>query len=1034
MELNRWSTTGEGFWGRGLLRWLNLRPEESERTFLMFAFYTTTSMGLVWFEASTVALFLDRYNVEYWLPWIYVVSAGTGSFLGFVYSRLQKILPLRWVIVIVALLMAFPILGFRIGLGGEDTIPLIAGLTAVGATIFVMRLWLEAVYVLHDLNTSITANQLFNIREIKRAYPLISSGILVADVLSGFSLQLLVRVVQNLSNVILLAFGLMLIGAGILLYLCQTYQQAFPDSPRRRLQERQPDFTNRRLQGPLRRYVLFLFVFFILAQVLFLLVDFQFLSQLQQQSGPQGGELSASQIAGFLGLFNGVLGICELLMQWLASSRVIEGIGVFASAMLLPGVIAVLGTLSTTILLTGFGQAPLLFFSLTLLKFLDELLHYTLFASIGPVLFQPIPDMMRGGLQAVVRGIAEPLSTGATGLAILGLVWLTQQAGVQMQGRQDILITIVILAVLWFACIWFLRTQYVGLLVLSAERGQLSVSDVDLRELKRAVVEALDQPGTEADKRSCIELLSHIDPKNLGEVLAPLLSKLPPSLQRQSLEEMMVYPSLVYLDQVKALINQSPRPEVLAMALRYVWLTEENADIGELRPYLHPSEDPVVRGTAASIILRRGDGQQKAEATETLRRMLTHERERERVMGCRALGEAVYMQSLRLHIERLLQDESLRVRCALLEAIAATHLDEYYPSLLKGLHYKSTREAAMQALVRLENEAIPMLVKLGEDVHKPELVRTSAWSTIGQIGTIEALDALVSHLMTAWGSMRRNLLRILLHLPRESGIDAVSDTLGRSGIENLINQELRFIGQIYASLIDFDPNQVAGMEADLLQRALLNMRSDAIQRLFLLMRFLYPSSAIKAADFNLQSGSGENVARGLEILDNTLDIPGKRAVLIILDRRSDLEKLESLSDYMAYTPMKPSQRIRQLLELRHFLSDWALACCFHVARHSRWGVTTEQAVFGLQHPTGFVREAVLGYLRIASPRALRELLPMLKDDPDPLVAAQVKKLLVELRLRSLRDTREGSPDSLTPKTIKSNGAIRFPDQPGFASS
>lgn len=1024
MELNRWSTKGEGIFGRVLLRWLNLRPEESERTFLMFAFYTATSMGLVWFEASTVALFLDRYDVEQWLPWIYVASACIGSSLGLLYSRMQKFLPLRRVIVIVALFMAVPILVFRVGLDWQSQLPLFAGLTVLGITVFVMRLWLEAVYVLHDLNTSITANQLFNIREIKRAYPLISSGILVADVLSGFSLQFLLRVVNNLSNVILLAFGLMLVGAGILWYLCQTYQQAFPDSPRRLLQEQQPDFTNRRLQGPLRRYVLFLFAFFIMAQVLFLLVDFQFLSQLQQQPSPQGTPLTAREIAGFLGLFNGVLGICELLMQWLASSRVIERIGVFASAMLLPGAIAILGTVSTTILLTGVGQAPLLFFSLTLLKFLDELLHYTLFASIGPVLFQPIPDTMRGGLQAVVRGIAEPLSTGATGLAILGLVWITQKTGSAMQGRQDILFTIVILAAFWFATIWFLRTQYVGLLVLSAERGQLSISDVDLRELKRAVVEALDQPGTEADKRSCIELLSHIDPQNLGEVLAPLLIKLTPALQRQSLEEMMLHPNPAYLGQVRALINQVPPPEVLAVALRYVWLTEANADIRQLRHYLHPEVDPVVRGTAASIMLRRGDPQQKAEATETLRRMLIHERERERVMGCRALGEALYMQSLRIHIKKLLQDESLRVRCALLEAIAATRFEEYYPSLLRGLHYKSTREAAMQALMRLENEAIPLLVKLGEDIRKPELVRTSAWSTVGQIGTLEALDALVSHLMTSWGSMRRNILRILLLLPHEAGIDAVSDTLGRSGIESLINQELRFIGQIYASLIDLNSDRVIGMESDLLRRALGDMQVDAVQRLFLLMRFLYPSSAIKAADFNLQSGSWESMGRGLEILDNTLDIPGKRALLVVLDRRTDHEKLESLADYIVYTPMNPSQRLRQLLELRHFLSDWALACCFHLARHYRWSLTTEQTVAALQHPTGFVREAVLSYVRVASPRVLRELLPLLQDDPDQLVVAQVQKLLVELGMRS--------PNSLiSPKLFKSNGSVR-PEQPGFA--
>jgi hypothetical protein len=412
-------------------------------------------------------------------------------------------------------------------------------------------------------------------------------------------------------------------------------------------------------------------------------------------------------------------------------------------------------------------------------------------------------------------------------------------------------------------------------------------------------------------------------------------------------------------------------------------------------------------------MLRRGDRQQKAEATETLRRMLIHERERERVMGCRALGEAVYLQSLRLHIEKLLQDESLRVRCALLEAIAATHLEEYYPSLLRGLHYKSTRDAAMQALVRLENEALPLLVKLAEDMHKPELVRTYAWNTIGQIGTMEALDVLVSHLMTAWGSTRRSILRILLQLPLEAGIDAVSDRMGRSGIETLINQEITFISKNYAALIDLSPEQITGLEADLLRRSLYDMQTDAVERLFLLMRFLYPTSSIKAASFNLESDSWENVARGLEILDNTLDIPGKRALLSILDRRSDQDKLESLAEFVAYIAMSPSDRLRELLEFRHFLSDWGLACCFHLARRYRWSSTPEQTLACLHHPTGFVREAVIAYLRVASPRTLRDLLPRLQDDSDRLVAAHVRRLMVDMGLRS--------PTPPLPQAVESNG-------------
>ena len=408
----------------------------------------------------------------------------------------------------------------------------------------------------------------------------------------------------------------------------------------------------------------------------------------------------------------------------------------------------------------------------------------------------------------------------------------------------------------------------------------------------------------------------------------------------------------------------------------------------------------MVRGTAASLLLRLGSATQKAEATSVLRRMLTHPEERERVMGCRALGEAVYLQALRLQIPNLLRDKSLRVRCALLEAIAATRLDEYYPSLLRGLEYKSTREAALHALVRLENDAIPMLVGLATNIHKPDLVRRYAWDAIGQIGTIEAMSVLVSHLMTAWGNTRRQIVQILLKLPNDTGIESVLDRLGRSGVEMLIDQELMFMAQMYAARADLGP-ELKSREAELLERALALSCIDAIERCFLLMKFLYPLGAIQAAAFNLRSGSPSEMARGIEILDQTIDIPTKRILLTVLDRNSDPEKLQSLGALVVYQPLDESDRVRRLLSLRHFLSDWSLACCFHLARSARWNLTAEPTIACLRHPTGFVREAALAYLRVASERALVELLPKLQQDPDRLVAAQVQEMMAELGIVKL---------------------------------
>jgi len=960
----------------------------------MFAFYTTTSIGLVWLEACTIALFLQTYGAENGLPWIYIASAAIGSGLGFLYSRMQSLLPLRWVIVVTGFLIALPIFLFRLGLDNLAASG-IGVLSLAAVTIFLMRLWLEAIYVLSDLNTSITANQLFNIREIKRTFPLISSGILVADVISGFSLTFLIQTI-GLKNVLVLAALMMIFGAIILFYLSKAYRRSFPDNRHRHPDIRQSELShNRQIRGPLQRYVVLLVLFFILAQVLFLLIDFQFLAQLQQRN-------TQEQIAIFLGFFSGVLGIFELSIQWLVSSRVIERIGVFAAAQLLPLSIAVIGSITTII--AAFSLKSPLFISLVLLKFLDELFHYTLFAGISPVLFQPIPDALRSRIQSGVRGIAEPLSTGATGLALLGLIWLSRNPTLGSNLVSWLLPGIIFLAVVWLITIWLLRTNYVGLLVIGAERGQLS-GDVDLRALQQAVIEALERPGTESHKRSCIELLSQLDPKNVSSVLGPLLIKLPPSLQRQSLEAILVgatqtQPSGAYLNQVRQLINPPSPPEVRSVALRYVWLTETDPDLTQLRSYLQPSEDPIVRGTAASLMLRRGTSTEKAEATNTLRLMLMHREEQERIMGCRALSEAMYLQALRVHIPNLLQDESLQVRCALLDAIAAAHLEEYYPSLLKGLQYKSTREAAMRALVRLEDEAIPMLVKLAEDRQKPALARFHAWKTIGQIGSPTALNVLVSHLAINWGTDRDRILRILLEMPNDSGIEGTLERIGRQGTEQLIDQEILFIAQLSAAAIDLQVEASNNLEEDLLRRALRELQTDAEDRLFQLLKFLYPINTIKAAAFNLQSPSRSSRARGLEILDNTLDLPHKRLLLSVFDRPSDQETLHNLSGLTIYQALSPQERLQRLVSLRHFLSDWALACCFHLARRRQWRIATHHTLACLQHPTGFIRESILTYLAEVYPRILEQVLPMFKADPDPLVASQVRKLTCEVQEKS----------------------------------
>ena len=969
-------------WLQNIFKVLNLRTGEGYRTLLLFVFYTLMSMGIMWLEVSSAALFLDQYGADR-LPLIYIFTALVGVSLGSIYSWLQRLMPLRRVIVLIALLMTLPIFLFRIGLDVALWAP---------PTIFAMRLWMEAITNLNELNLSVLANQLFNIRELKRTFPLISSGNLVADVLSGFTLFALLGFL-DVQSVINLVLGIMLVATGVLFYISSTYEHAFPDSKRRAVEVSNANFSARRLRKLIRRYVLLLLSFFIIAQMLMYLVEYQYLHQLTVRN------FSVDDMARFLGIFTGVLGLMELITQLFTSSRLIERLGLFVTASLLPSLLVVLSSLCLGVsLVPALVSLNGLFIGLVILKFVDEWLRYTIVASARPVLFQPVPAQRRARIQSLV-GVAEAIAIGIVGVGILLMMALVNRISWMPKNSIFLFITLG-LSLLWLGSIFLLRSQYLNLLVLTAERGLLSFSDASLRVLKQAIIEALDKPGPEADKRSLIELLTQIEPRSISEVLAPMLSELSPSLQQQSLETMLVYPDPTFTDYVDALISPSQEPAILALALRYVWLTQEDGDVNKLKPYLKRGVDPVVRGTAASMMLKHGCPEERARSTYILQQMLTHRQERERVMGCRALGAAEYMQGLRLHVPNLLQDESLRVRRSMLEAIAATRLEEHYPSLLQALRYKSTREAAMQALVNLGDEALPMLTGLANNPYKSETLRHQAWNVIGRIGTLKALNLLASNLMTAWGAPRRWILRILLKLSDEQNlrrftdIDLALDQLGRQGVETLLNQELQFIGQLHSGLIDCAVDKAPGETFEWLRRALQDMKSDAMARMLLLMRFLYPSSTIQAAELSLD-GSAASRARGLEILDNTLDIPAKRAILTLFDQSSEVATLAAWKSLVPYQPMTPQERLRHLIELRHFLSDWALACCFHVARTERWGIGADHVMASLRHPVGFVREAVLSYLDMASPRALGALLPLMEKDPDPLVAAQVDRMMAK---------------------------------------
>ena len=956
---------------RRFLKIINLRPDEAERTFLMFLFYCATSIGAVWLEYSSSTLFLEAYKAEN-LTWVYIATAFVVTAFGVFYSWLQKLFPLRWVMLGISCFLALPLPLAWMGLTQK-------GSFIYMAAVFGIRLWVEGIYVLSNINNDIAANQLFNIREIKRAFPLISTGIIVAEIFGGFSYPFFVSLV-GVTNMTLGTCFMLLIGASLLFYLSTRYRQAFPNSIYSVTED--GDMATRSLQGNLLKYVWLLFGFFIAAQVLFFMIEFQYQTQLEINLKTE------EAIGSFLGIFGGIMGVFKLALQLFGSSRIIERIGVFFAVLMPPMGIIITGTLA--------GFAPLgLLVGFVVLKFFDELFRFTIVAATSPTLFQAIPDQFRSQIQSFVRGIADPLATGGAGVLIWIVSEIFKKRGISVDiSSHWFAAVIVIIALIWVVVIWLLRRGYLELLIQSVERGQLGLMAVDTREMRRAVAESMTRAETQAEQSVCIDLLTQIAPQAVGESLAPMLSQMTPDLQAQSIEAMLENPEAKYLPYINE-VMQSPHasPQVQALCLRYVLLADEkNRDIDSLRHYLGPEQNPIIRGTAVALMMRLGASSQVAEATNTLRHMITSSSQPERVLGCRALAEAAFMQSLRFYVPQLLQDPSIEVRCALLKAIAATRASEYFPSVVRGLHYKATRKAAREALINLGDDAISPLLEFVYSDRSPDHVRIQAWDILGEIRSQASTSVLANNLFKSWGKHRRQILRTLIRIPQEHGIEAVLELIGRSGIEKMVVQELGVMTEAWAGIEDMSLTPILNAEVELLLESLRNEAIDSLERIFLLMKLLYSASAIQAAAFNILSGSKSSLARGMEILDNTVDLSVKQILLSVVDNRSIPDKLSVLATIHPYRPLSPVKRLQQIVELRHCLSDWTLACCFHVARTQFWSLSAESMLKCLEYPTGFVREAVISYLQVASPRSLIRILPRLLKDRDSLVLAQARAI------------------------------------------
>lgn len=388
--------------------------ESGEESMVMILLTQSVFLGVFFgaFDISAHSLFLSVFD-EKMMAKAYVVSGLAGIVLTSLYTWLQTKLKFSgFAIANLFSVTAFTLL-LWIGL-------LVSGSKWIVFTVFIM---LGPLNILAALGFWGTAGRLFTLRQGKRLFGLIDSGVIVGIIISCYTIPVVLSLNFASHNIILIsavavfAASLMqiLIGSRFTLVTGKT------DSSSEGKKERNSVFSLMRKD----RYIAVMAVFVALSVVTAFFVQYSFMAVTRQQYPAE------EDMARFLGIFTGSMMIFTLLVKLLAFSYLIRNYGLKVSLTISPILISVMAGIAILIGLTmGYTPAAvsgfmIFFLILALSRLFSKSLKDSIESPSFKVIYQTIDEKVRFEVQSAMDGTVNEIAALSSGLLLAGLGMLS---------------------------------------------------------------------------------------------------------------------------------------------------------------------------------------------------------------------------------------------------------------------------------------------------------------------------------------------------------------------------------------------------------------------------------------------------------------------------------------------------------------------------------------------------------------------------------------------------------------------------------
>lgn len=875
-----------------LLKISNIRSGELKRVLLMAGYIFVIIASYNVLKPMTRSLFVSNMGLEQ-LPYLYMILAVVVGLFIIGYLRVSAKLKLDWLLNTTILFLMGNLILFWWFLKLEIHSPILY---------YSLFIWASIYGVLTTTQFWLMANYVFNAREAKRLFPILTSSALTGAIMGGYFTRFLVKQIGGTAN--LAFFCIALLGAAlVLLNMAWRNRDTSIETSRRMKTPKGPDHSFRivaEISTLVRdsKHLAFLMAIVGLTYIVVQLADFQFIAFASKEIA------DTDDLTAFLGFWLSNLSIFALAFQLVFVRLILSRFGVGVTIMFLP--LALLITSAWVYLSYGLV-------SILAIKVGDGAFRHSINKVGMELLYLPIPPEVKKKTKAFIDMFVDRFARGTAGLILLVFyTWLGFSIA------QISLISISLISI-WILLSIATYREYVNSFRQAIDKQRIDIDAVSLSIKDTNTINSLLISLTSQNERQVVyalQLLESASGVDLEPPLHPLLQHKSPAVRRQALQ-LTYRQNLKQLSKDVKLLLADADEDVRQEAVRvYVEFSEErNEDI--LKNWLSSSELGL-RGATLHYLAEQPNLARKLLSDEIIQSFL-NEGSEGRALVATVLG-TLSDKTYRTYLNDLLTDPRNKVRTRAIRSAGQTGSAEFIPILLENLEIRTYRKAARQALALYGEAVIADLNRYLNDKKVASEIRTEIPRVLSLIGTQKSVDVLLDNLILRDESLRYDVIKALNRL-RARFPEHTFD----KRVDEALQDELRKYYRILKTL-HLSEAETNGDDSGLLNRALAGRREDHIERIFRLLALRYPPKDIYNAFAATTSQNPAIRANAIEFLDNILSKNHKRILLPVVE---DLPIEQVLQKADGLVDGKITNRMEALKSLASSGDAWLRACALY---------------------------------------------------------------------------------------------------------